>query len=591
MKKNIGLFDMALALSVNKINSQFDELLSQDRIPARWGFLTDKSGKHILNEAQDFQSNLNKWTGAFDTELATKIQALRNEIKLEKAKAKPNRDKLDELREELENLEDAQQSTEDFKVYDCALDAAISGYQIQVVPNDSSRLVFMININAGKLYSREYDTTLKTEKIVITNFADCTYAFLVSIGNKIVKTSEMHLSQEDENKLVQVGITDDIFRIEALFMNFQNSNISAYDEQKSIFPKEVKEKEFVWLQVIMNNYFMQLKEHDNHFIVGYKVEPKGPLQDALFNPTAVTYSTTTSQDIRSQAFNFLMQTDNHDLPKELNRGSMPKSLIEEAVDKSNTVNGVFAIDYNAFVNKYIDGILFPGVLKQFADGMRTHMDGFSVSLHGSNQIRCQQHNLWFDLKLESRTITTVPRSRQESQGLEISWDIVIDGNKHEEKEKLIGTVGIDVPFSTHGQYSIGDRKGQKGQFKVILTASSDGKLDLTTQYSQPYIGMNFEKPQYKDGWDKIWDNLNPWILLGPLVFLISKVFESNSIDIKIKNDNFSNFKIDSLSTFSSKVILPGSNTFTFKTVRLLTDAKDEDDAVLFDIAYAPKAGK
>ena len=593
MKKNIGLFDMALALSVNKIGSQFDELMEGEIIPSSWGFLTDKNGNKILNDTTSFETNLKNWKDAFDTGTAARIQELKAAIKAEKAKAKPDREKLNKLRDELESLEDSGGNQEEFKQYDCAIDANIDSYDIQVISSESQKLIFIITIDSGTLYVKEYDTAIKAEKIVETKFNEFTYAFLVAIGNRVIKTHEMALSEEDRNLLITEGITDNVFNVEAIFIDFQNSNISAYDKQRSSFPEGVST---TWFQVIMNNYFSNLNKQDNPFILGYKVVPKRPLKNSLFKPTAIAYSTTASSETRSHAFNFLMQIDNHALPEDRMRGYMPKSLIEVNIDKDKEINGVFAIDYNTFVKKYIDDTLLPTIIEQLHESLNKILEGYSINqLANKKGFRCQKGNLFFEFKLESMSIQSILRSEQEAQGIRISWDLVIDGNQHVEKPVQIiiidgGTVGVDMPFSTHGEFPIDGKKGKKGKLLLDMTAGADGKLDLISKYDKPEIGTNQEKPVYKNDLDKSFDTLldfiNPILSLGGLLM---KVFRDNSIHIDLDNDKFSYLDLGTMTSFSSRVVLPGSNTYTFKTVRLLTGKKDEDDAVIFDIAYAPKA--
>ncbi|UTA68749.1 hypothetical protein [Emticicia sp. 21SJ11W-3] len=596
MKKNLGLFDMALALSVDKINAQFEQLMMFNVIPTHWCFLTDKEGKQIINETDAFGTNIKLWKSAFDLETATKIQQLKADIKSEKAKEKPDKDKLSKLRDKLEDMEEVIDKRAVYKVYDCALEAKVRSFEIDIIDNDSARLFFIVNLEMGTIYSREYDDKLKAETIIEKDFKNLSYAFRVAIGNRVIKAKEMAMGVEDRQLLIKEGITDDVFTIEALFMDFQNANISDYDEQRS---NEINKGGSAWLQLIMNNYFKSLKTEENPYILGYKLIPKKTLTDSLFKPTGITYSTTNSSIGGCKSFNFMMQIDNHAFPAELTRGSLPKSLIENRADASReTVNGVFAIDYKTFVKKYVEDNLWPAMVANFKSNLSRTLEGYHINDWGNRRgVKCVGGDTWFDFRLDLSSIQQVSAQRQEARGLEINFDVVIEGNKHVEKEnKLIGlinlgsTIGVDMPFSTSGAYAIEGKVGKKGKVSVILTASADGKIDLKSKYEAPQIGADVEKPQYKDGWDKAFDIFldffNP---LGVLGAVIIAALKEGSLKIKLSNAIFSNIDISNLSTFNSRIVLPGSNTFTYKTIRLLTGKKDEDDAVLFDIAYAPKA--
>ncbi len=593
MKKNIGLFDMALALSLNKINSQFKDLMTYNIIPTHWCFMTDKDGNHILNETDPFGTNIKLWKSAFDLETAAKIQQLKADTKAEKAKEKPDKDRLNKLKDKLEDMEEVMNKRAAYKVYDCALETKVNSFEVDVVNNDSTMLFFIVNLESGTLFSREYDEKLKAETIVERHFEKMSYAFKVAIGNRVIKAKEMAMSIEDRRLLVKEGITDDVFTIEALFMDFQNANISDFDEQRSnAFNQGASE----WLQVIMNNYFKNLKKEENPYILGYKLIAKRALADSLFKPTGITYSTTNSSVVGCKSFNFLMQIDNHPFPAELAGGGIPKSLIENRTT-TDGVNGVFAIDYKTFVKKYVEDSLWPAIVKNLKDNLNRYLEGYNITgLDNKKAIRCVCHNLWFELKLDLVDVEQVSAQSQESRGLKINFELIIEGSKHVERDnKIIGidlgsTVGVDLPFSTSGKYPIDKLTGKKGKVSVIFTASADGKIDMESKFDAPQIGADLSEPRYKDTLDKLFDRLldflNP---VRDLSELITIVVKSSSREINSMSSLFSKFDFNNMSTFNSRIILPGSNTFAYKTVRLLTGKKDDDDAVLFDITYAPKA--
>ena len=197
-----------------------------------------------------------------------------------------------------------------------------------------------------------------------------------------------------------------------------------------------------------------------------------------------------------------------------------------------------------------------------------------------------------DFKLCGRKIT---EGTGEKKGIAIVWDIEIRGNVHKEVEKKLlgiglGTIGMDQRFSTNGPHELHNHPGRKGQLAIRVSASTQGKLLVEAFFEKPFIGKDTPVPTYTHPEDVIKDILLS--IAQAFTFDILSMIEmmkGNAFDVNIRDEDLNKLRIEDLSDVSDRVILPGSNVFTFKTLRLLTKKQDAQDAILFDIAYAPEA--
>ncbi len=615
MKSNLGLFDMVLSLSINKINSQFDWILDRKQVSKRWGFLTDKQGEKFVNDNKTFADSLAKWKEAFDPQIATQLVELQTRI--DAAIDAEDFEEVSRLQKQKKELEKRKDPKNPFRQYEYGLDAKIKCFTIELakaVGFASAPLYFIIEIESGTLYYKKYNDKIKEFEILGATFKDGNYAFKVNVGKKLIKVAEMVLDENDRKDLiVKNDITDADFEVTALLMDFQNANISQYAKERTTIFDKVKgvDSELV---TAMSLYFSKLagtKENPNPhpFILGYKVEERtDKLTPALFNPTAIMHSTTDTtiaidkdrNDPNYQSFNYLMQTSNHKLPDEKNNltGILPYNLIEKKNDKSITTSGVFAIDYNLFVQKYIVEVLEPQLYSQLATQMAASLKDISVSNYG-NEVYCTKPDLYFSLKLGSKTISEV--TDQQKKGIKITWDITIEGKQNVDHERrLVGTVASHIFISTSGKFKIvPEGKKEKdveaprpGKLSVTLTTSNKGELELTSEksdYSQPYIGTTTkdcipDDPSFS--WGDLFDIVKNFVPVLLLASLFASLLRDLSVHIDISSGAFQGFQMGNFKGFNNRVILPGSNNFTFKTIRLLNGSKNEDDAVLFDITHA-----
>lgn len=588
MNSNLGLFDMTLALSTSKINSQFAFLQKKGIIKKDWRFLSNLDGDKTLNGSDpNFAEALSAWKSSLDKALENEFDALESQVSAELEKDDPDMAKIKALNTRKNDLKTQLNNRKKYAIYDCALDCQIDPPKVWLIKGEPNKLYFEVPIKTGTLGYKK-DGAIKVDKIDGSK-----YVFTVPIANKIVKKAEVILGDTEQDKLVLNDISDDIFRIESLFLDFQNANIAQYDKTRSVILTDS-----TILQIALTNYFAKIVTRtDNPYILGYSIQRKSATRDALLQPTTATYSTTHSTEERASAFNFLMQVDHHELPKDQRRGVLPKSLIEDALDKSPTVNGVMAIDFNTFKDQYLNQVLTPRIAEKVEQTLRQTFSGCGISKNivaqsGEIKYHLNRAEISMDFKLCNRKIS---EGNSDKRGIVIAWDIEIQGNSHKEVEKKLwgfglGTIGMDQRFSTNGPHELHGHPGRRGHLTILVSASTQGKLLVQAYFDKPFIGRDTPVPTYTHPEDAFKDILLSIVQAFTFDLLnLIELMKGNVFDVNLKDEDFNKLRIEDLSDVSDRIILPGSNVFTFKTLRLLTKKQDDQDAILFDIAYAPES--
>lgn len=601
---NLGLYDMVLALSESKINHEIKNLYSKGIIDSDWCFLTDLTGSVFLNQSdKTFEQVKAAWLNSVNLrkeikELDSRIETLDEEIdNLEEQDedTSAQRKKRKVLKEELKNKKIA---ADQVSKYSVLVDASTKSPTIEIEDREYFSLLFKVNIDEGSIF---YSDGAEIKKDSINR---CVYAFNVPVGKITIDKDQMLLTGEVKRVLREEGINDNDFTIEALLLNFERADVASYAESKSSLPVNIKSK--TNLQIATVNYFKSLADSANPYVLGYAVEKKElkKTEKALLYPTSSSFSTNKSLVPRASSFNFLLQTNNNKLPQNETAGIIPHPLVEKAIDKTSTVNGTFGINYAIFKEQYLKLIqsniisCFESAFRNnFGDSYKKYDEEISYDNASSTRFYFEKHNFEMKYFLIPKGIENAVND-DGSTFVRMSYDLAVEGNYHQEIQKEVlffikaGTVGVDQRFSTFGGYEINGNRGRRGNLKIDLIASDEGKVELKARLLSPKIGKNTEKPEYRDGLDAFWDEIskylvNPFDMVGNLMKLFAN--DKSSVIEFFDDRTFENINFDNLQNLSNKVILPGSNVFTFKNVRLLDGSSSENDALLFDIAYAPIA--
>lgn len=589
---NLGQYDMVLALSQSKINFEIGMLYKQGIIKPNWQFLTSNDGKLFLNNSDSLFATVKK--GWLDKDgfqkkrkqLKAELKELQTQVEDAPAEQKTALRKLRDAKEvEIERLDEEENDTEKYQVL---LDATINAPQIELLADTGTELLFFLSIKTGKL------SYLDGKNIADVDLSGMTYAFRVPISKLRITTSEMHMIDDDKKKALRAeGLNDNDFTIESMLLNFQNANVSQYSQQKSTLPED--STKLTNLQIAVTNYFKSISNHTNPYVLGYAIEKKklAEREKAMLYPSGASFSTSASKEKNVSAFNFLLLTENHQFPSGPTAGRIDKSLIEHVKDKTATSSGVIGINYDAFVSLYLNQ-LHASVIDTFDKAFKKSLPDFYTN-H-----KVTDNNEVFEFSKSGMQMSFTLKRATLKDGndnyIHLAYVITATGNIHSELPTKIffdliptGTIGVDQKFSTEGGYEINGKKGAAGLLTLKLGASNQGKLEIISNYRAPSIGRDTEKPVCKDTTDAIWLKvsrfMNPFGLIGTLISVFTTDDPEQNI-INFDGDIFKSFDFEGLKSFSNKVVLPGSNVYTFKNVRLLNGNLSADDAVLFDIAYA-----
>jgi len=596
--RNLGNYDMVLSLSSSKINYQFKKMYDRKIIHSDWAFLTNSMGKKVKTltneEAQSYWPNVEKNKSNLE-EQKKKLDDITKQIvdldedNDDQSKRRNLKEQYKSVKAEVEKLE---AKVKDANLYDLGLIATIAEPKIEILSETSKELIFQISFKPGStlFYSREGK---KAEYDLGGN--GIKYAFRVSIGKikinsdrKIVEIDEN--GKEQEKTLRDKGINDNDFTIQALLLDFENANIANYDQKSSTLPEAADENAL--LQAAMVNYFKSLANSDNPYVLGYGIE-KNEVQEGdrgLFYPTGVKYSTSYSSEQRASTFNFLMLLNKHPFPSGNDSGVLPVSLMEEAQDKTATVNGVFGLNMSEFENNYVpllSNILYEKIKSKLGD---RHKDG-SVNNKNININYALPNVSSGKLNIDYQGVY----KNADNLGVDIKYKVTSEATIHHEQQVIGGTVGIDWDVSTSGKAH--KPQGKEGSLIVTLKAGASGRLELTASYEDFSLGYKTSEPRYESEWGRVRAKASDLmqILSGPLGALevIQNLMEDlRDIGKKISELNAiaTSLHINNLETLENKVILPVASVYTYKNVRLLGENSSDQNAVLlFDTSYATVA--
>ena len=517
-------------------------------------------------------------------------------------------DRVEELNSEKENVQaivdDLKKKDEEANLYDLGLLANIEPPQIDILSDATNELILQISFKSGSklFYTREGK---KAEYDLGEN--GIKYAFRVAIGKvkitsdqKIVEISED--GKETEKTLRDKGINDSDFTIESLFLDFENANIASYDSERSVLPKEAENNAL--LQSAMVNYFKNLADSDNPYVLGYGIQKNEVKEEeeGLFYPTGVAYSTSYSSVERASTFNFLMLLDNHAFPSGNDSGVLPTSMMEYAQDKTSTINGVFGLSVSEFEDVYISSLSEALSKQMYANSTdKTKFD--SINFYNSGR----DFGLHFKGDDVSGTVDVKYqglKGNNSENGVDIVYEITSKAKAHQELDGPgigpvhIGTVGVDWSLSTSGQETPDDMedvpKGKVGSLTIGIKAGATGKLELINSCSEMVLGFDDKEPEYRKESDaKLMKAFEIAKLFIPIVAIIDLATDFLTSAINPMDGDLKDFvdllNIQKLGELENKIIMPISSVYAYKNVRLFGNDSSTDELLLFDTSYAPVA--
>ncbi|WP_268035887.1 hypothetical protein [Algoriphagus sp. PAP.12] len=578
--QNLGGFDMVLGLSQSTINFQFKMLYQNGFIKDRWfalvgNVLNPKEGEKPFcfeGTPEELKSKLNRWISIQD-----------------QFSAAYDADNIDDM-VELKNII----KTEGLN-FDYAWDVDLKSPTVEIINKDPRNLYFNLSFSEGKLYYRPE----KTSKVKLFDLSGCVYAFTTPIGRiKVAKDQMVMEADEAMDSIIRnSGLTEADFRIESLFLNFENANISDFDIGRSKFPEGLIQP----FQVTIENYFkLILKGSTNPYVLGYGVtQPKINSQEAMFQPTSLefstSYSTKTDQakPVKGQysSFNFLMMLNGDPAPTEPTAGILPASLIELGMDTSSTTDGVFAMDRSHF-DQYLDSLdeYVVSVFKAKKD-VKVESGGFQVK-DGKHIMVATSHMAGGELgddKIDTTYTLERKALKNVSGGVEVEYEFQVEIVVH-----LIAKVFVEIELkkidlSTSGQYSYRDVKGpgKVGSMKFLIQNGTEGKFNLKNTLEPPKIAFDESVYLFEGGALKIFLNIVKLILAWPILLvegIINQIaIDLSNNDVTKENESIKRLREVDVLNQTNKVILPLGKTYAYKNLRAIEDKS----LIAYDITYAP----
>ncbi|BAZ30525.1 hypothetical protein NIES4074_29860 [Cylindrospermum sp. NIES-4074] len=546
-------YDMVLSLSESTINLLFSTLLQKNIIHQRWNIII---------------------TGDDD-------------------------DKVKEIKFNEENFQDSLQDAITKNELKYALNFEMASPTISIDPDERLIVRLCIPFQKGTLY--RFTLRRKIKEIHINNSQ---YAFKVKL-KKIEKNVETtnwitEESKERFEKICQeIGLPQEIFTIESLFLDLENANYADYDKDLTNIPIEDVELKSIF-QNLLGNVFGNLAKTKNPYILGYAVKlPKYENQPkALFQPTACRFSTSyrSKQENNTNAINYLMMTKNRSFPE--GQQNLNKSLLEKITINNEIDDGVFAIDYELFGKNLIKPLL----------------DAISEGI----KLDDSKPELFYDLKKTDFLIKTSSKKREKFNQiasdllkdtyLYLEKNLTVSGclkNDSKTKKNLVLECAVDyyvdikiepygifhggryekysAKLSTTGQYKEGPegKKGIPGFIKISIQPDTQGKMEIKIdEFRIPAIGYERENIPSAD-YDVVAALNN-----SAAKKEIDKDAENAMNNVKeILNklkDNLQQ-KINSLTV--NKLILPLGKIYTFNRIQL-NEADLGDNTILFTVGYA-----
>lgn len=578
--QNLTGFDMVLGLSQTTINFQFKMLYQNGFIKDRWfalvgNVLNPKEGEKPFcfeGTPVELKSKLNRWISIQD-----------------QFSAAYDADNIDDM-VELKNII----KTEGLN-FDYAWDVDLKAPTIEIINKDPRNLYFNLSFSDGKLYYRPE----KTSKVKIFDLSGCVYAFTTPIGRIKVNKDQMVMEADEamDSIIRNSGLTEADFRIESLFLNFENANISDFDIGRSKFPEGLIQP----FQVTIENYFkLILKGSTNPYVLGYGVtQPKINSQEAMFQPTSLefstSYSTKTNQvkPVKGQysSFNFLMMLNGDPAPTGPTAGILPASLIELGVDTSSTTDGVFAMDRFHF-DQYLDS-LDEYVVSVFKAKKDVKVESGGFQLKDGKHIMVATSQMSGGELGDDKIDTTYTLERKPlknvSGGVEVEYEFQVKIVVH-----LIAKVFVEIELkkidlSTSGQYSYRDVKGpgKVGSMKFLIQNGTEGKFNLKNTLEPPKIAFDESVYLFEGGALKIFLNIVKLILAWPILLvegIINQIaIDLSNNDVTKENESIKRLRDVDVLNQTNKVILPLGKTYAYKNLRAIEDKS----LIAYDITYAP----
>lgn len=420
---------------------------------------------------------------------------------------------------------------------------------------------------------------------------------------------------------------DTMFSIQSIFMDFENSDLSTYNDLKSDIPitadasgAPINVSEANQIRDTFNSmlrlWLLNHKGTDNPFILGFPVTAKQVSDDvkAVLNPTGANFSThgyeypgnvNDSSKNGLSTFNFLMVTGNRSILSDpalmrADAGSFHKNLVE-----SNEVDGKAIIAKEVFFEKYLWDLLvkpFQDKVLTLGDYAHARDDARNGQSDFTEEINDKTHTFLIDddglgwhygdhvkLSWKEKGGKTYHHQRESEQNLQFKVRV---GTAPDPRPEMMGAPRLTLTISgsvyryewdqVDQYWAIGpDSYLGKGSASASITytiiiqfiAGTDGKISIFHTSSQSDPVTTHDTGGVYEVADLFTSLLN--------LHTIADDWSNNATSLANVNKDVAQQLIDAtgsiLDSAMTKVILPGRNEFFYKNIQLNTDGDVEID--------------
>jgi hypothetical protein len=424
--------------------------------------------------------------------------------------------------------------------------------------DSASAVLFSLNMRSGTFTYWEGNGPKATQQHI--DFQNWVYTFDVNLNFQQIEQSALQVSAvvPDVVKQTLSNFTADMFTIQHLFLDFENTGIARYDADRTKMPApggtRITAGQMTQWQNALQSYFTGLAASANPYILGYtpSLVPAKIGTVSLFTPTGATFSTyrgaATSGD---NTLNFLLMTHGRALPLVPPNGMLSASPITSHAD-----DGAMVIAPGLFTADYLQGSLLY-LFTDFTGAPFTH-DGNQWTASSSTSdphLPTTNSVIFCDLtKTRSATVTLTTGS---TPTVHVAGEYKMSAVFSEDTMGHIwdGTATYALPWT----------------LDVVLSAGTNGTI-----VPKPTFTLGKES---KDSSENVFQKLGDVFSAGlaPGIQQAQALGQSlaSSITDAIKNNVG-----QALNTLGQVIVLPGGDVFMFSGATLL-----DDYGLRFDITY------
>ena len=423
----------------------------------------------------------------------------------------------------------------------------------------NNQVIFTLHILEGTV---RYIDSDNSQQSISTGVMDVSFTVNMALATVDDVNS---LAAPDQTKTQLSGFQSSDFTIQALALDFENSNligtVSVSSQDSSLNSSQI-----TTLTTCFSNYLSALQGSSNPYILGYPIQSNQPANTnptlPEFAPTSCEFSTTPYPNPPSDSYeglstlNYCLMTQHHAFPTAANRGIFNTPWVSGLSQA-----GTLTIDRNIFVSGYVVNYVLPQVKKalninanwgQYGDpnywniSSDTNNDpddtglGECIDSDGLNMYLFQEEKVNCDLRLTA------------------TGEIQITANGyfyiHLKEQQFSGIPGVyvnvgEVEETQNWHLTITFNIGTNGQFNLTSSTTMDTPITSGNPGFLESIGDWFAK------------------LFGSDVTTVEEALQSKAQGfVNGFNDTFNSFLAQDMDVLKNQFVLPAGGVFYYNSL-------------------------